>query len=134
MMSAFFHFQPTLNRLFNNCIRLYWPPPEKTTLKKPSLIRVKVNKFCWKCLSKSHNIKNFQAKQRCKVANCNVCHHKLLHENNVTRPPVTTPLPPAHQAPPSDPNDTLTSNRFKWSKTFLQILSLTITNATKIIK
>ena len=24
MMSAFFHFQHTLNRLFNNCIRLYW--------------------------------------------------------------------------------------------------------------
>ena len=57
MMSAFFHFQHTLNGLFNNCIKLYWyqissswnmngvqidlpPPPEKTTLKKPSLIRV----------------------------------------------------------------------------------------------
>ena len=24
MMSAFFHFQHTLNRLFNNCIKFYW--------------------------------------------------------------------------------------------------------------
>ena len=54
MMSAFFHFWHTLNRLFNNCIKLdkfflkyegrvkLTPPPlpEKTTLKKPSLIRV----------------------------------------------------------------------------------------------
>ena len=24
MMSAFFHFQHTLDRLFNNCIKLYW--------------------------------------------------------------------------------------------------------------
>ena len=24
MMSALFYFQPTLNRLFNNCIKLYW--------------------------------------------------------------------------------------------------------------
>ena len=24
IMSAFFHFQHTLNRLFNNCIKLYW--------------------------------------------------------------------------------------------------------------
>ena len=56
MVSAFFHFQHTLNRLFNNCLKLYWcyissswnmkggqidRPPEKTTLRKPSLIRVK---------------------------------------------------------------------------------------------
>ena len=59
MTSAFFHFQRTLNRLFNK--QLYKviltldkfflkyerdvklsPPPEKTTLKKPSLIRVKL--------------------------------------------------------------------------------------------
>ena len=55
MISAFFHFQHTLNRLFNNCIKLYWYsssyswnmkgrggyiPPEKTSLKKPSLFRV----------------------------------------------------------------------------------------------
>ena len=56
-----FYVQPTLKRLFNNCIKLYWyqissswnmkresnwPPPlqkKKTTLKKPSLIRVKIN-------------------------------------------------------------------------------------------
>ena len=59
MMSAFFHFQHTLYRLFNNCIKLYWyqissswnmkgrsnwpPLPGKTTLKKPSLIRVNTN-------------------------------------------------------------------------------------------
>ena len=36
MMSAFFHFQHTSNRLFNNCIKLY---TKKTTLKKHSLIR-----------------------------------------------------------------------------------------------
>ena len=73
MMSAFSHFWHTLNRLFNNCIKLYWnwisyfflleilrgcggrggqfethrppPSPEKTTLKKPSLIRVKRRVF-----------------------------------------------------------------------------------------
>ena len=59
-MSVFVHFQHTLNRLFNNSIKLYWYyisfpwdmkggsnwspppplPPEKTTLKKPSLLRV----------------------------------------------------------------------------------------------
>ena len=40
MMSAFFHFQDILNRLFKGQID---PPPSpgKTTLKKPSLIRVK---------------------------------------------------------------------------------------------
>ena len=49
MMSGFFHFQHTLNRLFNNCIKLYkretevkLTPPEKTILKKPSLIRVNI--------------------------------------------------------------------------------------------
>ena len=61
-MSKFFHFQPTLKRLFNNCITLYWfntivalywfleiwrgvqidPNPEKTTLKKLCLIRVNI--------------------------------------------------------------------------------------------
>ena len=59
-MSAFFHFQRTLNKLFNNLNKLYkvtlildkfflkyevgvrlTPPPEKTTLKKPRLISVK---------------------------------------------------------------------------------------------
>ena len=61
MMSVFFQFQYTLNRLFNNCIKLCWYqissswnmkqegrgesnwlPPEKTTLKKTSLNRVKI--------------------------------------------------------------------------------------------
>ena len=61
MKSAFFHFQHTLNRLLNKCIKLYWywicsfwnmkgvkltPPPfpprkGKTTIEKSSLIRVK---------------------------------------------------------------------------------------------
>ena len=62
MMSGFFYPQPTLNRLFNNCIKLSWHwisfcwnrkvergggggdqidfPLEKTTFKKPSLIRI----------------------------------------------------------------------------------------------
>ena len=57
-MSAFFHFQHTLNRLFNNCVVILIlekfflkceggikltpsPPPAKITLKMPSLIRVK---------------------------------------------------------------------------------------------
>ena len=70
MMSAFLYFQITLNRLFKNCIKLYWywdidiklvfPAiwrgwggiklihPEKTTVKKPSLIRV--NNFSFKKL------------------------------------------------------------------------------------
>ena len=47
MMSSFFHFRHTLNRLFNNCIKgaggQIDPPPEKTTLKKSSLIRVNGN-------------------------------------------------------------------------------------------
>ena len=61
IMSPFFHFQHTLNRLFNICMELYWyyissswninetvgerggDPPEKTTLRKPSLIRVKTH-------------------------------------------------------------------------------------------
>ena len=42
----FFYFLPNLDRLFKNCIKwgegvVNWLPPEKTTLKKPSLIRVK---------------------------------------------------------------------------------------------
>ena len=51
MMTAFFHFQHTLNRWFSNGIKLYWcqissssnwptNPFKKTTLKTPSLIRV----------------------------------------------------------------------------------------------
>ena len=40
---------------------------------------VKANKLCWNCLGKGHNIKNCQTKHRCKVANCNKCHHTLLH-------------------------------------------------------
>ena len=58
IMSAFFHFQHTLNRCFNNWIKLYWyyissswnikgyegiqidPHSGKTTLKRSSLIRV----------------------------------------------------------------------------------------------
>ena len=50
MMSAFFNFQPTLNKLFNNFIFLKYyggikltPPPKKNTFKKPSLFRIKKN-------------------------------------------------------------------------------------------
>ena len=47
---SIFYFQPSLNRLFNNVKKLYWcytssswnmTHPEKATLTKPSLIRVK---------------------------------------------------------------------------------------------
>ena len=44
-MSAFFHFQHTLNRLFSLKYEgggQIDPPPEKNTLKKPSFIRVNV--------------------------------------------------------------------------------------------
>ena len=41
--------------------------------------------------------------------------------------------PPVHQAPPSNPNDTVTSNHFKLSETFLQILLVIITSGTKIV-
>ena len=94
---------------------------------------VKANKLCWNCLGKGHNIKNCQSKHRCKVANCNKRHHTLLHNDNVTPPPATNPPPPVHQGPPDNPNDTVTSNHFKLSKTFLQILPVIITNGTKIV-
>ena len=71
MMSVFFRFPHNLNRLFNNCkvilildeffskhegigggvkVKLTpsSPPPRKTTLKKPSLIRVK---YMWERVS-----------------------------------------------------------------------------------
>ena len=51
-------------------------------------------------------------------------HHTLLHNGRVTSPAATNPPPPAHQAPPSYLNDTITPIRFKLIKTFLQILSL----------
>ena len=56
MMAAFFHFQHTLNRFFNSCIKFYWiwissswnmkggqiepplPPPGKTPSKSPALL------------------------------------------------------------------------------------------------
>ena len=54
MISAFLHFQQNSNRLFNNCTKILdklflkyeggvgrGDPQVKTTLKKPSLIRVK---------------------------------------------------------------------------------------------
>ena len=57
----FFYLQPNLNRLFNNCVKLYWYwissssnikgvgqfdlPPEKNTFKKPSFIRVNQSGF-----------------------------------------------------------------------------------------
>ena len=58
MVSAYLHFQNTWNRLFNNCIKLYWYNfkdlrrkgggvqidkylQEKSTFKKPSLNKVK---------------------------------------------------------------------------------------------
>ena len=41
-----------LNRFSNNCIKLYWPTPEKTTLKKPRLIKVKGWLHCLTSMSK----------------------------------------------------------------------------------
>ena len=49
MMSVFFYFQPTLNRLFSNCIKLildkFFLKYTQPTFKKPSLIRVKVQVY-----------------------------------------------------------------------------------------
>ena len=51
MMSVFFHLQHTLNRLFNNCLKLHWyqissswnTQIEKTTLKKsPALLGLRM--------------------------------------------------------------------------------------------
>ena len=94
---------------------------------------VKANKLCWNCLGKGHNIKNCQSKHRCKAANCNKRHHTLLHNDNVTPPPATNPPPPVHPGPPNNPNDRVTSNHFKLSETFLQILLVIITNDTKVV-
>ena len=94
---------------------------------------VKANKFCWNCLGKDHNIKNCQSKHRCKVANCNKRHHTLLHNDNITPPPAISPLLPVQQAPQSNPNDAVDSNHFDLSKTFLQILPVSITKSTKIV-
>ena len=40
---------------------------------------------------------------------------------------------PVHQAPPNNPNDTVTFNHFKSSKTFLQTLPVGITNSTETV-
>ena len=94
---------------------------------------VNANKLCWNCLGKGHNIKNCQSKHRFKVANCNKCHHTLLYNHNVTPPPASNPPLPVHQEPRVNPNDTVISNHFKLSKTFLQILPVIITNVTEIV-
>ena len=83
-------------------------------------------------MGKGHNIKNRQSKHRCKVANCSKRHHTLLHNDNI--PPLATSSSlPVHQAQQSNPSDTVNSNHFELSKTFLQILPITITNGTKIV-
>ena len=84
-------------------------------------------------MGKGHNIKNCQSKHRYKVANCSKRHHTLLHNDNVTPSPATNPPPPVHQGPPDNPNDTVASNHFKLSKTFLQVLPVIITSSTKIV-
>ena len=94
---------------------------------------VKANKLCWNCLGKDNNKKHCQSKHRCKVANCNKRHHTSLHNGSVTPPPAANPPPPVHQGQPNNPNDTITSNHFKLSKTFHQILPVIITNDTKIV-
>ena len=67
---------------------------------------VKANKLCWNSLGKGHNIKNCQSKHRCNVANCNKRIIIII---------------------------SITSNHFKLSKTFLQILPVIITNGIKIV-
>ena len=94
---------------------------------------VKANKLCWNCLGKGHSIKNCQSQLRCKVANCNKRHHTLLHNDNITPPPATSPPLLVHPAPQSNPNNAVNSNDFKLSKIFLHILPITITNGTKIV-
>ena len=84
-------------------------------------------------MGKGHNIKNCQSKHRYKVATCNKRHHTLLYNENVTPPPATNPPPPVHPGRPNNPNDTVTFNNFKLSRTFLQILPVVITNNTKIV-
>ena len=76
----------------------------------------KANKLCWNCLGKGHNIRNCQSKHRCKVANCNKCHHTLLHNGNIAPPPATSLSLPFHQVLQSNPNDAINSNHFKLSK------------------
>ena len=46
---------------------------------------------------------------------------------------MNSPPPPVHQEPSINPNDTITSNHFKLSKAFLQMLPVTIKNGAKII-
>ena len=84
-------------------------------------------------MGKGCDIKNCQSKHRCKVANCNKRHQTLLHNNNVTPPPATNSPQLVHPEPPNNPIDTVTSNHFKLSKTFLQILAVIIRNDTKIV-
>ena len=67
---------------------------------------VKANKLCWNSLGKGHDIKNCQSKHRSNVANCNKRIIIII---------------------------SITSNHFKLSKTFLQILPVIITNGTKIV-
>ena len=58
MMSAFFHFQHTLNRLFNNCIKSYWylfflkyqidpSPQEKLPSKSLPLLGLRIFYLFW---------------------------------------------------------------------------------------
>ena len=67
MMSAFFHIQPTLNKSLGGG-QINPPPPEKTTLKKPSLIRAKTKRL------KSYNTEVSIMIKRPKSYNTEVLH------------------------------------------------------------
>ena len=55
-------------------------------------------------------------------------------DNKDVAPSSSTQFPPlVHQALSSNPNDTVTSNHFKLSKTFLQISPVYISSGTKIV-
>lgn len=91
---------------------------------------VKTNKLCWNCMAKGHNIKNCQSKHRCKVENCNKRHHTLLHNSNFVPTPPTIPLQPPEQVQQQIRDNNIVSNHFNSSKTFLQILPVTISNGS----
>ena len=75
------------------------------------------NGLCWISLSKSHFVQNCNAHFRCKIDNCRQLHHTLLHE--------TSPNPP------STIEQATVNSRSVNLHTFLQIITITISNASR---
>ena len=75
------------------------------------------NGLCWISLSKSHFVQNCNAHFRCKVDNCRQLHHTLLHE--------TSPNPP------STIEQATVNSQSVNPHTFLQIITITISNASR---